>query len=188
MRKLVIVGVSIAVVLGGAYLAYHFLTLGPAPTSFGKGVALSCPALPNECPGIHDVDVNGCPNFNATTHECFVTLDYYKEYGGCLDDHKGMAFYVNPNATQPSKYHIASFAVLHPVAVEFTQIDCNTHAPIGPIGAGQPFLSSGDDFSAYQWRHVSGTANPQAYDQCFKVIVQPKDADCIDPHIIIKGD
>jgi hypothetical protein len=190
MRKLVIVGSSIAVVLVVGWIAYNaFLKKATSPAKFGAGIALSCPAPPtSECPGPKDVDANGCPNFDAAKGECSVSMKYYNEYGGCKDDHKGMAFYVNPEPGQASKYHIFTFDDKHPIAVEFTQIDCSTHAATGPIGGGHPFLPSGDDFSVFLFSHTSGAADPQAHDQCFKVIVQPRDADCIDPHIIIKGD
>ncbi len=190
MRKLVIVGASIAIVLVVGWIAYQALLRKTShPAKFGPGVALSCPSPPtSECPGPNDVDANGCPNFNAAKGECSVRVDYYKEYAGCTDDHQGMAFYVNPKPGQASKYNVVTSDAAHPIAVEFTQIDCTTHAPKGVVGAGQPFLPSGDDFSVFLFSHTSGAANPQAYDQCFKVIVQPRDADCIDPHIIIKGD
>jgi hypothetical protein len=189
MRKLVVVGSSIAIVLIVGWIAYQaFLKKKSHPAKFGSGAALVCPSLPNQCPDPKDLDQNGCPNFDAAKGECSVSVDYYKEYGGCTDDHQGMAFYVNPKAGQASKFHIVTLDAKHPIAVEFTQIDCTTHDPKGVVGAGQPFLPSRDDFSAFLFSHTSGAANPQAYDQCFKVIVQPRDADCIDPHIIIKGD
>jgi hypothetical protein len=190
MRKLVIVGSSIAVVLVLGWIAYDVFLKKPAkPAKFGPGIALSCPApATTDCPGPNDVDANGCPNFVADDKgECSVSMKYYNEYGGCKDDHMGMAFYVNPKPGQASKYNIFTSDAKHPIAVEFTQIDCNTHMATGPIGGGHPFLPSGDDFSVYLFSHTSGAANPQARDQCFKVSVQPRDADCIDPHIIIKG-
>jgi hypothetical protein len=188
MRKLVIVGASIAVVLVVGLIAYQaFLKKKSRPEKFGPGAALVCPSLPNQCPNPKDLDQNGCPNFVAARGECSLGVDYYKEYGGCADDHNGMAFYVNPKPGQASKYHIVTLDAAHPIAVEFTQIDCTTHHPKGIVGDGHPFLP-GDDFSVFLLSHTSGAANPQAYDQCFKVIVQPRDADCIDPHIIIKGD
>jgi hypothetical protein len=187
MNKLARVGFSVAAVLVvGVVVTYSLHKKKVIRFS----VPTSCPAVAvAKCPTKNDVDANGCPNggYNAGTGECVVPFKYYTEYGGCADPHDGMIFYSQAGGT-PNKYHVVAGFFLDPIQVAFTEIDCNTHAPVGPINAGQPFAANpSDDFSIFQPDHVSGVADPNMNNKCFKVTVNPFWDDCIDPHVIIKG-
>jgi hypothetical protein len=195
MRKLVIVGVSIVILLAiGAVIVRQKKTRKLA--AFKPGMELACPSLPSKCPGAGDVDTNGCPSgaYDSGTKTCTIKFGYYEEYAGCQHEHTPMVFYAhpdpNPVLSQASKYRIIAPSVLNPIVVEFTQIDCNPpHATIPPIGGGKPFLDNqSDDFSVFATEHVSGDADAGMDKKCFKATVEPLFTDCIDPHIIIKGD
>jgi hypothetical protein len=194
MRKLVIGGVLIVILVAIVGMIVRQTKLRKL-ASFRPGVDLSCPAITPKCPGAGDVDINGCPTggYDSTTKTCVVKFGYYEEYAGCQNEHTAMTFYAhpdpNPALIQASKYDVIAPSVLNPIVVEFTQIDCSTHVTIPPIGGGMPFKDNPNDkFSVFANQHVSGDADASMDKKCFKATVEPFWTDCIDPHIIIKGD
>ena len=189
MKRLTIIGSAILVVLIVGWIVYQsssrpkkFLFVGPVPTS--------CPApKAPKCPKPGDLDANGCPDkgYDPNKGECVVTLGYYRDYNGCPDEHHPMVFYTKPSPGNPSKYHLISASVLD-IQAAFTEIDCKSHAVVGPVNAGKPFLRNfNDDFSEFRPEHISEDADPAMKDKCFKVTVNPSTGDCIDPHIIVRG-
>jgi hypothetical protein len=187
MRKLIITGSAIVVVLVIGFLIYQ----SSRPKKFAQPVPTSCPAPASaECPPHGGVDANGCPagGYNSSTGECVVPFTFYKKYGGCRE-HDPMAFYTKASPGKPSKYHLVSDIVFH-VQAAFTEIDCDSHVAVGAVNAGQPFLvNPNDNFSDFKHEHVSDDADPAMAGKCFKVTVNPAEVgDCIDPHIIVKNE
>jgi hypothetical protein len=186
MKRLTIIGSAVVVVLIVAWIVYR----SSRPQGFAHPVPTSCPALKTiKCPGPGDVDANGCPKggYDASTGECVVTLGYYREYGGCTDEHHPMVFRTKASPGNPSKYHLVS-GIVFDIQAAFTEIDCISHVVVGPINGGSPFLRNfNDDFSDFKPGHISDDANPASIGKCFKVTVNPSTGDCIDPHIIIRG-
>jgi hypothetical protein len=189
MKRLTIIGSAILVVLIVGWIVYRsssppkkFLFVGPVPTS--------CPApKAPKCPKPGDVDANnGCPTggYNANRGECAVTFSYYKDYAGCKDD-KPMEFYTKASLNKPSKYRLISGTAFD-IQAAFTEIDCTSHEAVAAVNIGKPFLPTGDVFSDFKSEHISGDADPAAIGKCFKVTVNLSGGpDCIDPHIIVRG-
>jgi hypothetical protein len=183
LKKALVTTCLIAIVLmTGGFSCQKKKLAGSVPTF--------CPApRTSKCPGPGDADANGCPagGYKSDTGECIVTFAYYKEYGGCKDDHSPMKFYTKASPGNPSKYHLVSASVFD-IQAAFTQINCDSHVPVGAVNEGKPFLiNPNDKFSDFKPEHTSDDASPEAKDKCFKVTINPSVGDCIDPHIIISG-
>ena len=187
MKRLTIIGSAIVVVLIIGWFIYQ--SSRPKRLA-GPPVPTSCPAPTTaKCPAPGDVDANGCPTggYNSSTGECVVTFGFYKQYAGCKDDHHPMAIYTKASPGNPSKYHLVSDIVFN-IQAAFTQIDCTSHAVVGTVNVGKPFLNNpNDDFSEFKPEHISDDADPAAIGKCFKVTINPTTGDCVDPHIIVKG-
>ena len=168
-----------------AWITFNLVSKKSSNPGLVEGEQVSCTSLPDNCPGPNAIDPNGCPDYKSGT--CTVTFDYYLKYGGCTKEHNAMTFFAHPKSGQASKYHLVAGTAGISIAAEFTEIGCTSHTAVGTIGAGKPFLKSGDDFSQFSPAHLSGDADPAMVGKCFKVTVKDTHGSCIDPHIIIEN-